>query len=73
MDNQLVELISDASDVLSAVVQSNSMARYPSAVKLMLQKAIALFPKYQTAVKGTFHYVACTFFEYCLFRKQIYN
>ncbi len=57
MDTQLAEMITDASDVLSAVVQSNTMTKYPTAVRLMLQKAIVLFPKYQAAVKGTGFYL----------------
>jgi hypothetical protein len=52
MENQVAELITDAVDVLSAIIQSNTMVRYPTAVRLMLQKAIALFPKYQAAVQG---------------------
>jgi hypothetical protein len=68
LDNLLAELITDGSDVLSAVVQSNTMTKYPSAVRLMLQKAITLFPKYRTAVKVDDYRVArafCSLFSTC--------
>jgi hypothetical protein len=71
LDNLLAELITDGSDVLSAVVQSNTMTKYPSAVRLMLQKAITLFPKYRTAVKGGKNKNTHNFIDLFIFPLQI--